>query len=108
MAWSAYRCLARAGVTWWVDDFGTGYSSVSHLRDLPIQGLKLDQSFTAGLSAHDSHTARLTRGLVGLADGLDLRTVAEGVETAEQAALLQGQGWEMAQGWLFGKALPLP
>ncbi len=100
--------LARAGVTWWVDDFGTGYSSVSHLRDLPIQGLKLDQSFTAGLSAHDSHTARLTRGLVGLADGLDLRTVAEGVETAEQAALLQGQGWEMAQGWLFGKALPLP
>lgn len=100
--------LARLGITWWVDDFGTGYSSISHLRDLPIQGLKLDQSFTAGIAARDSHTARLTRGLVGLADGLNLRTVAEGVETAEQAALLQGQGWELAQGWHFGKPAPLP
>ncbi len=102
------RRIADLGVTWWVDDFGTGYSSISHLRDLPIQGLKLDQSFTAGVSTHDSHTARLTRGLAGLADGLSLRTVAEGVETAEQAALLQGQGWEYAQGWHFGKPAPLP
>ncbi len=101
------RRLADLGVTWWVDDFGTGYSSISHLRDLPIQGLKLDQSFTAGISARDSHTARLTRGLAGLAAGLNMRTVAEGVETAEQAALLQGQGWEFAQGWYFGKAAPL-
>lgn len=100
--------IAQLGVTWWVDDFGTGYSSISHLRDLPIHGLKLDQSFTAGVSTRDSHTARLTRGLVGLADGLNLRTVAEGVETAEQAALLQGQGWELAQGWYFGKPAPLP
>jgi sensor c-di-GMP phosphodiesterase-like protein len=46
--------------------------------------------------------------LAGLARGLDLRTVAEGVETAEQAAMLRGQGWEMAQGWHFGKPAPLP
>jgi diguanylate cyclase (GGDEF)-like protein/PAS domain S-box-containing protein len=104
----AMRRIAALGVIWWLDDFGTGYSSISHLRDLPIQGLKLDQSFTAGISTHDSHTARLTRGLAGLADGLNLRTVAEGVETAEQAALLQGQGWELAQGWHFGKPAPLP
>lgn len=104
----AMNRITALGVTWWVDDFGTGYSSISHLRDLPIHGLKLDQSFTAGVSTRDSHTARLTRGLVGLADGLNLRTVAEGVETAEQAALLQGQGWELGQGWHFGKPAPLP
>ncbi len=102
------RDLAHIGITWWLDDFGTGYSSISHLRDLPIHGVKLDQTFTAGLVAGDSHAARLTRGLAGLADGLNLRTVAEGVETAEQAALLRGQGWEMAQGWHFGKPAPLP
>ena len=100
--------LAELGIRWWLDDFGTGYSSISHLRDLPIHGVKLDQTFTAGLIAGDSHAARLTRGLVGLADGLNLRTVAEGVETGEQAALLRGQGWEMAQGWHFGKPAPLP
>jgi diguanylate cyclase (GGDEF)-like protein/PAS domain S-box-containing protein len=102
------REIAALGVTWWLDDFGTGYSSISHLRDLPIHGVKLDQTFTSGLIAGDSHASRLTRGLVGLAAGLNLRTVAEGVETAEQAALLRGQGWEMAQGWHFGKAAPLP
>lgn len=105
---NAMQRIAALGVTWWVDDFGTGYSSISHLRDLPIHGIKLDQSFTAGVSTRDSHTARLTRGLVGLADGLALRTVAEGVETAEQAALLQGQGWELGQGWHFGQPAPLP
>jgi len=104
----AMQRLADTGVTWWVDDFGTGYSSISHLRDLPIQGVKLDQSFTSSLGTTDSHTARLTRGLVGLAEGLSLRTIAEGVETAEQAALLRGQGWELAQGWYFGKPAPLP
>lgn len=101
------RELAKLGITWWLDDFGTGYSSISHLRDLPIHGVKLDQTFTTGLIAGDSHASRLTRGLAGLADGLNLRTVAEGVETAEQAALLRGQGWELAQGWHFGKPAPL-
>jgi EAL domain-containing protein (putative c-di-GMP-specific phosphodiesterase class I) len=102
------QLVADLGINWWLDDFGTGYSSISHLRDLPIQGVKLDQSFTVGLVTVDSHLARLTRGLAGLARGLDLRTVAEGVETAEQAAMLRGQGWEMAQGWHFGKPAPLP
>jgi diguanylate cyclase (GGDEF)-like protein len=104
----AMQRVADLGINWWLDDFGTGYSSISHLRDLPIQGVKLDQSFTVGLVTVDSHLARLTRGLAGLARGLDLRTVAEGVETAEQAAMLRGQGWEMAQGWHFGKPAPLP
>ena len=103
----AMREVAALGITWWLDDFGTGYSSISHLRDLPIHGVKLDQTFTAGLVGGDLHAARLTRGLAGLAAGLGLLTIAEGVETAEQAALLYGQGWECAQGWHFGKPAPL-
>lgn len=99
--------LAAFGVRWWVDDFGTGYSSISHLRDLPISGLKLDRSFTAGLTDRPSRNAVLARGLAGLAQGLGLDTVAEGVETPQQAQMLVEQGWQMGQGLLFGAAGPL-
>lgn len=104
---TAMEDLAAIGIAWWVDDFGTGFSSISHLRDLPIAGLKLDQSFTAGLTLDDDRAARLAQGLVGLAAGLGLQTVAEGVETQEQAAILAAQGWQCGQGWLYGKAAPL-
>jgi EAL domain-containing protein (putative c-di-GMP-specific phosphodiesterase class I) len=100
------RQVAALGVRWWVDDFGTGYSSIAHLRDLPIHGLKLDKSFTAGLPA-DATCRRLSLGLVGLARGLGLGTIAEGVETAEQREVLASQGWELGQGWLFGRPTPL-
>lgn len=99
--------VADLGVRWWVDDFGTGYSSIAHLRDLPIHGLKLDRSFTAGLP-EDATCHRLALGLVGLAHGLGLGTIAEGVETAEQAAVLAEQGWEHGQGWLYGRPVPKP
>ncbi|MBI1377368.1 MAG: EAL domain-containing protein [Frankiales bacterium] len=99
--------LAGAGCRWFMDDFGTGYSSISHLRDLPIAGMKLDRSFTAGLGDHDLPSDRLAQALGGLAAGLGLDTVAEGVETAEQAALLASYGWRHGQGWLYGKAAPL-
>ena len=79
--------LAELGVRWYVDDFGTGYSSISHLRDLPVAGLKLDQSFTAGIGAGDATSMQLADALVGLADGLALDTVAEGVETAGRGRL---------------------
>jgi EAL domain-containing protein (putative c-di-GMP-specific phosphodiesterase class I) len=101
---SAMVDLAAAGVRWWVDDFGTGYSSISHLRDLPITGLKLDRSFTAGITDHRSRNARLALGLAGLAAGLGLDTIAEGVETRQQAQMLAEQGWQMGQGLLFGAA----
>lgn len=101
------QSLADLGVTWWMDDFGTGFSSISHIRDLPVVGLKLDRAFTAGVSYDDNHATRLALGLAGLAEGLGLHTVAEGVETAEQAAVLASQGWETGQGWLYGKAVPL-
>ena len=98
--------LADAGVKWYVDDFGTGYSSISHLRDLPIAGLKLDKSFTAGIAAADETCIRLADGLVGLAEGLGLDTVAEGVETHTEERILLDQGWRYGQGWLYGKAVP--
>lgn len=98
--------LAAIGIDWWVDDFGTGFSSISHLRDLPIVGLKLDKSFTAELTQPSSHAAHLAEGLLGLAHGLKLSAIAEGVETAEQEAILVAQGWHFAQGWLYGKPAP--
>lgn len=103
----AIQTLAAAGVRWLVDDFGVGYSSISHLRDLPIHGIKLDGSFTVGLRHGDQKSLRLAQGLAGLAEGLGLLTVAEGIETAEEAATLRDLGWSSGQGWHFGKAAPL-
>ena len=101
------RDLADLGISWWVDDFGTGFSSISHLRDLPISGVKLDRSFTAAVTATDSHASRLSRGLAGLAKGLGLLTIAEGVETPMQAQVLADHGWLTGQGWLFGRPEPI-
>ena len=98
--------LADLGVRWYVDDFGTGYSSIAHLRDLPVAGLKLDMSFTAGIAVGDRTSERVALALAGLADGLEIDAVAEGVETPEQAAVLKAQGWKHAQGWLFGHPEP--
>lgn len=99
--------LAELGVRWLVDDFGTGFSSISHLRDLPIHGLKLDRSFTEGLRNGDQKSVRLAQALAGLAEGLGLDTVAEGIETAEEVTSLRDLGWRCGQGWYFGKAAPL-
>ncbi len=100
--------IAELGPRWYVDDFGTGYSSISHLRDLPIAGLKLDVSFSAGVRQGEATSLRLAQALAGLAGGLGLDTVAEGVETEEEAALLTAQGWRHGQGWLYGHPAPLP
>jgi diguanylate cyclase (GGDEF)-like protein/PAS domain S-box-containing protein len=100
--------LADAGVLWYVDDFGTGYSSISHLRDLPIAGLKLDRSFTFGVAEGDRRCAELSQALVGLAVGLGLDGVAEGVETEAVARTLAAHGWKHGQGWLFGRPAPAP
>lgn len=102
----AMRGLADTGVGWYVDDFGTGYSSIAHLRDLPIAGLKLDLSFTAGIREGDLTCEQLAKGLAGLAEGLGLDTIAEGVETPVEAGVLRAQGWLHGQGWLFGRPAP--
>jgi diguanylate cyclase (GGDEF)-like protein len=98
--------LADLGVTWWVDDFGTGYSSISHLRDLPVGGLKLDRSFTMGVASGDQRSIRVAQGLAGLARGLAMRMVVEGVQGERDAAILLGQGWTLAQGFVFGRPSP--
>lgn len=100
--------LADAGMALHVDDFGTGYSSVAHLRDLPVSGLKLDRSFVNALTEGGPRALALVTGLAGLANGLGLLTVAEGVETQEQASALREAGWIAAQGYLYGRPAPVP
>ena len=73
------------------------------LRDLPVGGLKLDRSFTVGVASGDQRSIRVSQGLAGLARGLALRTVVEGIQGERDAAILLGQGWTMAQGWYFGR-----
>jgi EAL domain-containing protein (putative c-di-GMP-specific phosphodiesterase class I) len=96
------------GVGIHMDDFGTGFSSISLLRDLPVTGIKLDRSFTSLLTVEDSPPNGLAAGLAGLADGLHLQSIAEGVETSEQATVLLAQGWTHGQGWLYGRPQPVP
>lgn len=100
--------LVALGVGLHMDDFGTGFSSISHLRDLPVTGLKLDRSFTSELSSRASPSYRLAEGLASLAHSLRLTTIAEGVETPRQRELLAECGWKHGQGWLFGRAEELP
>jgi EAL domain-containing protein (putative c-di-GMP-specific phosphodiesterase class I) len=98
--------LDDLGVRLVVDDFGTGFSALSHLRDLPVSGIKVDRSFTSGLG-RDPQCDRIVEALTGLAQGLGVDIVAEGVETEEQRAVLAGIGCEHAQGYLFGRPEPV-
>jgi diguanylate cyclase (GGDEF)-like protein/PAS domain S-box-containing protein len=97
--------LRQAGIGVALDDFGTGYSSLSHLVHLPVEALKLDATFTAGLASGDRQQAVL-RAVVGLAHDLGLLVVAEGVETPAQAELFGRAGCGLGQGWLYAPALP--
>ena len=99
------RALASLGVTLAIDDFGTGYSSLSYLRKLPVDKIKIDRSFVSEV-AIDEDAAAVARAMVGLAHSLRLAVVAEGVETAEQAAFMQSTRCDYAQGYLYGKPMP--
>ena len=98
--------LERLGVRLMVDDFGTGFSALSHLRDLPVSGIKVDRTFTAGLG-RDRQCDRIVEALTGLARGLGVDIVAEGVETTEQRDVLAALGCAHAQGYLFGRPEPV-
>ena len=99
---SALRRFREAGIFVSLDDFGTGYASLTHLRDTPIQCIKIDRSFVAGLGTA-SDSAIIVRSLVDLGHDLDLWIVAEGVETEKQVAFLKEIGCDAAQGFLFGR-----
>ncbi|MFC0533226.1 putative bifunctional diguanylate cyclase/phosphodiesterase [Phytohabitans kaempferiae] len=98
--------LREHGVRIAVDDFGTGYSSLAYLQRLPIDILKIDHSFTATLDSPSERGQRFVGAILGLGLSLDVPTVAEGVETPRQAALLRELGCPLAQGYHFARPCP--
>ena len=97
--------LKGIGIRLAIDDFGTGYSSLSYLKRFPIDVLKVDRSFVAGLPANRGDAA-IVRAVVGLTRALGLKAVAEGVETQDQLAELRGLGCDQGQGYFFGRPTP--
>jgi diguanylate cyclase (GGDEF)-like protein/PAS domain S-box-containing protein len=104
-ALSALGALRALGLHLAVDDFGSGYSSLAYLARLPVEQLKIDRSFTAGVGTRRDSTA-IVDAIVSLSRALHLLTVGEGIETREQFRLLRGMGCEIGQGYLFGPARP--
>ena len=98
--------LRKAGTMIALDDFGTGYSSLTHLRDFPIDFIKIDKSFVARLE-HEHESRLIVQSLIQMAENLNIMTIAEGIETEGQARLLRQIGCVYGQGFLFAKALPL-
>ncbi len=98
------RRLSRLGVRFVLDDFGTGYSSLAYLSGLPIDGLKVDQSFVRALGTDERSTA-ITTAIVRMAQALSLEVIAEGVEAAHQLRALRALRCELGQGYLFHRPL---
>jgi sensor c-di-GMP phosphodiesterase-like protein len=97
--------VKRLGVQVALDDFGTGHSSLGLLRTCPVDVLKVDKSFVDNVTDAGDHSV-IAEALIGIADGLRLRAVAEGVETEEQAEALMELGYQYAQGYLYGRPVP--
>ena len=100
----AVDAVRAKGVRVALDDFGTGYASLTHLLTMPVDILKIDKSFVARLAANSASMA-IVDGLIRIANKLDIRVVAEGVETEEQASLLRDAGCTLGQGFLFSRAV---
>jgi EAL domain-containing protein (putative c-di-GMP-specific phosphodiesterase class I) len=101
---STAEALAEIGVGVGLDDFGTGYSSLVRLKRLPVDEVKIDSSFV-GRVLKSADDRVVVKSIVELAAALGIRSVAEGVESAEVAAALLGMGCVAAQGWYFAKPM---
>ena len=97
--------LKSMGVGLAIDDFGTGYSSLSYLRQFPVSRLKIDRSFIREVAINDDD-AKIATAIIGMARNLNLKVVAEGVETEEQMTFLRAQRCDEIQGYYFGKPVP--
>ncbi len=96
--------LHQAGIVIAIDDFGTGLASIVHLRRMPVDRIKIDRSFIAGLDEEGGNATAIVRAIVALGDGMGKTIVAEGIETAAQARLLADMGCPLGQGFLYGVA----
>jgi EAL domain-containing protein (putative c-di-GMP-specific phosphodiesterase class I) len=99
---AALDAIGKMGVLLAIDDFGTGYSSLSYLRRLPIDSVKIDQSFVADLP-DDPGARAIVGSIIALAHNLGLEVLAEGVETQAQCTYLRQRGCDRGQGFLFGR-----
>ena len=97
--------LRACGVKISIDDFGTGYSSLNYLKRMPLNNIKVDQSFVKDLP-HDKETLAIVSAILAVATSLGLSVTAEGVETQEQAQLLKSMGCDLLQGYYFSKPVP--
>jgi EAL domain-containing protein (putative c-di-GMP-specific phosphodiesterase class I) len=103
---SVLHDLRDLGVRISMDDFGTGHSSLSYLRSFPFDTIKIDRSFVIDLTTRDECLA-IVRAVTGLASSLHMNTIAEGVETEAQFAMLATEGCTEVQGYLFSKPVPV-
>jgi EAL domain-containing protein (putative c-di-GMP-specific phosphodiesterase class I) len=101
----ALKTLSTSGVAIALDDFGTGYASLSHLKDFPVDIIKIDQSFISKLET-DEHDSAIVRAVIRLGRSLGIKIVAEGIETPMQAEFLRRNRCHVGQGYLFGPAEP--
>lgn len=101
---SALKALSREGVVIALDDFGTGYASLSHLKQFPVNIIKIDQSFVRYVDTDSDHAA-IVRAVINLGRNLGIRTVAEGIESRIEAERLREWGCDYGQGYLFGRAV---
>ncbi len=104
---AVFAKIKKYGFTVSIDDFGTGYSSLNMLRNLPVDVLKIDRSFLTENEAEKESASHIIGCVVSLASALRIATICEGIETKEQAELLESLGCDMAQGYFFAKPMPV-